>query len=99
MAPGEPMRFGGAAAVASAHELADAALARKITTEMHTIAIVLLSTSAAGIVNATMPSIAITTALRRLPTGFVLRLGMRSANPPALTDPPKPPNNGIDPPT
>src|SRR3954470_15992033 len=96
IAPSEPTRFGGAAAVASAHELADAALARKITTEMHTIASVLLCTSAAGIVNATMPSIAMTTELRRLATGLALRLVMRSENQPAVSEPRKPQKNGTD---
>ena len=54
--PREAMRLAGAAAVASAQEQAEAALARKITTEMQASAMTLLSASAAGTVNAAMPS-------------------------------------------
>jgi len=60
IAPSDPTRLAGAAAVASDHEQADAAFARKITTDMQTRAIVLLSASAAGMVKATMPSIVTT---------------------------------------
>src|SRR5579862_3805148 len=96
MAPSEPTRLAGAAAVASANEQADAALARKITIEMQTMAIVLLSTSAAGTVNATMPSIATTTALRLLATGDALFFVMRSENHPAQSAPRKPQKNGTE---
>src|SRR5208283_5440988 len=67
--PSEAMRFDGAAVVASAQEQAEAALARKITTEMQARAMVLLSASAAGTVKAAMPSMAATTGMRRPLTG------------------------------
>lgn len=63
---------------------------------MHASATVLLCTSAAGIVNATIPSIATTTALRRLTTGERLRRVTKSDSQPATSEPTKPHRNGTD---
>ncbi len=56
----------------------------------------MLCTSAAGIVNATIPSIAATTALRRLATGDRLRRVTKSDSQPATNEPTNPHRNGTD---
>src|SRR5471032_1789923 len=95
IAPSEATRLAGATAVAKDQAHAEDALAKKITTQMQATAMTLLSTSAAGMVKITMPTIATTIALRRPSTAVSLRLVMRSDNQQATRAPINPQRNGI----